>query len=132
MLFFELGLDGGVEVFDLLGLFRGVEAGVGFGDFGTDFGEVGGQFGGEGFDEVGVFLSEVVFFAEVVGDVVEFLMSVLVVADEFVVAFTDDAGGFAALVSVVGVVPVEGALGVAAFERGDERDAIEVCGWEFF
>lgn len=130
MLFFELGLGGGVVVLDLLGLFRGVEAGIGFGDFGTDFGEVGGQFGGEFFDAFRVAGGEVGDFADVFFDVVKFFAAVFVVADEFEVPFADHAGGFAALVAVVWVVPVEGAVGLAAFEGGDEGDAIEVGGGE--
>ena len=104
-------------------LLFGIEAGIGLGDFSTCFFEPGIQLFAHVVDELGIFSSEVGLFAEVVGEVVEFIAIVFVVADEFPIAFSDDGGGFAALVSIMGVVPEERAVfDFVAFEKWDEAD----------
>lgn len=109
-----------MEVFQLLYFLGGVKPGVGFWDDGPDFGEMGSEFFGELFDKIRLFFGKILFFANVFLDIVELFAAVFVRADEFVVAFADNAGRFAALVPIVWIVPVEDTLGVTSFESGDE------------
>ena len=91
-------------------LFLGIEAGVGLRNLGSDFLEVGTQFSAELFDDLGVLFREIVLFADVVLEIVELFAFVFVIADEFEVAFANDAGRLAALVSVMRIMPEERAF----------------------
>ena len=70
--------------------------------------ELSSQFVGKTMHEVGILGREVVLFADVVCDVVEFLLTILVVVDEFPVAFAYGAVEVDTRASVapyVGIVP---------------------------
>ena len=72
---------------------------------------------------------QVVLLGDVLAEVVQLQPAVLVELDELVVPLPDGPAGFAALVAVVGVVPVEGAVGNRlSFEGGDDAGAVEVLG----
>ena len=73
-----------------------------------------------------MYCSEVIGFDDVFIDVVKFLMAVFVVANELVVAIANNARRFAALITIVKVVPVEKTFLAFSSECGDKRDAIDV------
>lgn len=94
---------------------------------GADFLLPGAEAGGHGLDAIRFCCGEVVFFAGVGFQVIEFVALAFEEVDEFPVAFPHRGAGGAALVAVVGVVPEEGAggEGFAAEQRGD-ADAVAV------
>ena len=67
----------------------------------------------------------VVFFAEVVFEIIEMNSSVFVSFHQFLVAHANSSRGEAALITVVGIVPVKGfTIEVSPFKKGKEVDAI--------
>lgn len=125
------------------GFFRGVflcGGGLGFGvgvevrirrrHQGADILAPGDELGAEGGDFVGVLRGEVVFFADVLRDIVELHGAVFEPFDELPVAVADGAVGRAALVAVVRIVPIErlAARGALAFQLRQETDAIAMLG----
>ena len=72
-----------------------------------------------------VTLFHVVFFAEVVFEIIEMNSPVFVSFHQFPVAHSNSARGEAALIAVVGIVPVKGVtIEVSPLEKGKEVDAI--------
>ena len=132
MLLFKLSLLFGVKYLNLLNFFPCVEARVRFGDFSSDFDEVSGELNRKFFDEFWVCCSEVIGFANIFFDVVEFLMAVFVVADELVVTIANNARWFTALIAIVRVVPIENAFRKFSSEGGDKRDAVDMVSRELF
>ena len=68
------------------------------------------QLTGEAANKVGMFGCEVVFFADILADIVEFLPSSFVVVDEFPIAFADSAvevNTWAAISPHMGIVPYQ-------------------------
>ena len=78
-----------------------------------------GKLCAEPVNDFGVCLGEVFSFANVVLEVVELFASVFVVANEFEIAFANDARWFATLVAVVWIVPEKRALGLLSLEGLD-------------
>ena len=83
----------------------------------------------------GLFVSEVVFFAFVFGEVVEFVSEGVVALEEFPIVFDDGGGG---VVAGLGGAPEWGveeegwALGFLALEGGKVADAVDVdIFWDF-
>ena len=95
----------------LTGVLGGIVLGIWDGELGVGGGEVGVETSGEGLGFVGFRGEPVGFFLRVGGDVIEFLVMVLVEADEPPAVFEDGAvwGGSAWV--VVRVVPAERAGG---------------------
>lgn len=101
----------GLELSGLAGVLGGIVLGIGDRQLGVGGGEEGVETSGEGLGFVGFGAEAVGFFLGVGGDVIEFLVMVLVEADEPPAVVEDGAvwGGSAGV--VVRVVPAERARG---------------------
>lgn len=95
-------------------------------DFGVGFAEPFVQFCAQCGGSLGLARGEVVAFADVGREIVEFVVAVFPVVDEFPIAVANDGGRFAALVAVMRVVPVERTRrDAAAFQQRHEADAVD-------
>lgn len=94
-----------------LGFFGGVVVGVWLGRPGARVQQHAVQAAAHGLEELGLLGAEVVLFAEVGGEIVEFLALVFEEADDLEGTTAERGAGAAELRAVVGVVPEEIALG---------------------
>lgn len=104
--------------------------GIGDGELGVGGGEVGVETSGEGFGFIGFRGEPVGFFLRVGGDVIEFLVMVLVEADEPPAVFEDGAVGGGTAGVVVRVVPAERAGGQGFAAEGWAEVGPVDWGWE--
>jgi len=98
-----------------------VVAGVGLGEGGAGVLEPGLEFGPEAGGARRLLRGEVMLFADVVRQVVEFVAVVLPIMDELPAVLADDGRGVGALVAIVGVVPEEGRSPMAPPFRSGTR-----------
>ena len=76
------------------------------------------------------FNSEAVLFADVLAELVELIVTVLVIVDEFPITLADDRGGLTPLIAVVRVVPEQSAIGdLVTFQKRNEAEAIDMLFW---
>ena len=121
MRFFELSFVLLVEGLTVFFLGHVVVSFVLVWDQGSRFLEPGIEFFAKSLSDFWLFSSEVVLLADVLAELVELIVTVLVVVDEFPVALADDGGGFASLVAIVRVVPEQGAIGDLVYLSKEAR-----------
>ena len=125
MLFLQTFLAVGAKVVPAGLSFRRIEVRVLGGKGGFGFLEPGVELPTHPSRPFGFLGKEVVSFSRVAGEIVQFVASVLVVVNQFPVTLHDDGTGFASLVAVMGIMPIEGAVfDFPAFQQGNQADPV--------